>query len=204
MTQYFFIDESGDAGLEGHASSSSHFVITMVQLPERASLQPLVNLRKALRLPAGFEFKYHTTTPYQKDHFFKDILTIPFHARAAVIDKAAVGWMFKGFTPQKLTMELIVRLTLRSSALDISNDVLIIDGATRGFCRDLRIQFSEEYKRARRTRPFKNIIGANSKHEDGLQLADMVAGAIRLHILELSSKYFYMISPRIVDLWKLC
>lgn len=50
MTQYFFTDESGDAGLEGQASSSSHFVIAMIQLPERVSLTPLVNLRKALNL----------------------------------------------------------------------------------------------------------------------------------------------------------
>ena len=44
MTQYFYVDESGDAGLEGQASSSSHFVMAMVQLPERAPLQPLANL----------------------------------------------------------------------------------------------------------------------------------------------------------------
>lgn len=35
MTQYFYIDESGDAGLHGQASSSSHFVIVMVSYPER-------------------------------------------------------------------------------------------------------------------------------------------------------------------------
>ena len=56
MTQYFYIDESGDAGLQGQASSSSHFVIAMVQLPDRAPLRPLVNLRKALNTSAGFEF----------------------------------------------------------------------------------------------------------------------------------------------------
>ena len=61
MTQYFFVDESGDPGLEGQASSSSHFVITMVQLPARVSLRPLVNLRKALQVKTTFEFKYHTT-----------------------------------------------------------------------------------------------------------------------------------------------
>jgi len=204
MTQYFFIDESGDAGLEGQASSSSHFVIAMVQLSERAPLLPVVNLRKALNLPLRFEFKYYTTTLMQKERFFREVLTIPFRVRAAVLDKAEIGWMFKSFTPQKLTMELIVRLTLRSSELDISNDVLIIDGATPAFCRGLRVQFSEQYKRAERTRPFKNIIGANSKNEDGLQLADMIAGAIRLHIMGVSSDYYRLISPRIVDLWKLC
>jgi len=69
MTQYFFVDESGDAGLEGQASSSSHFVITMVQLPARVSLRPLVSLRKALQVKPTFEFKYHTTTTSQKALF---------------------------------------------------------------------------------------------------------------------------------------
>src|SRR4030066_17243 len=116
MTQYFYVDESGDAGLEGQASSSSHFVMAMTQLPERARLKPIVDLRKTLRVSPN-------------------------------------------------------------------NEKLVIDGATPAFCRDLRVQFTERCKREERIRPFKNIIGANSKSEDGLQLADMVAGAIRLHAI---------------------
>jgi hypothetical protein len=61
--QYFFVDESGDAGREGQPSSSSHFVVAMVQLPERAPLKPLVELRKALYVPPNFEFKYHQSKP---------------------------------------------------------------------------------------------------------------------------------------------
>jgi len=52
--QYFFVDESGDAGFEGQASSSSHFVMAMVQLPERARLKPLVELRNALHVSLNF------------------------------------------------------------------------------------------------------------------------------------------------------
>jgi len=78
MTQYFFVDESGDSGLEGQSSSSSHFVITMVQLPARVPLRPLVNLRKTLQVKTTFEFKYHTTTTSQKDLFFREVLHIPF------------------------------------------------------------------------------------------------------------------------------
>ena len=35
MTQYFFIDESGDPGLDSGAGSSSHFVVAMVQSPQQ-------------------------------------------------------------------------------------------------------------------------------------------------------------------------
>ena len=201
--QYFFVDESGDAGLEGQASSSSHFVVAMVQLPERAPLKPLVDLRKALYVPPNFEFKYHQSQPLQKDRFFKETLAVDFRIRAVTVDKARLGPNFNTLAPQALTIELIIGLTMHASELDIANEVLIIDGATPSFCRNLRIQFSERSKREERIRPFKNIIGGDSKREDGLQLADMIAGAIRLHVMRISSDHFDIISPRIVDLWNL-
>ena len=203
MTQYFYLDESGDAGLEGQTSSSSHFVLAMVQLPERAWLRPLVNLRKNLHLAPDFEFKYHKTTTLQKERFFKDVMGVEFRVRAVAVDKTRLTPEFKRFLPQVLTIELIIGLTMRASELDIANEILIIDGATPSFCRDLRVRFSERSKREERIRPFKNIIGGDSKREDGLQLADMIAGAVRRHVKDVSSEHFDEISPRIVDLWKL-
>jgi len=202
MTQYFFVDESGDPGLEGQASSSSHFVITMVQLPARVSLRPLVNLRKTLQVKTTFEFKYHKTATAPKDRFFRDVLSIPFRVRAVVVDKLQLRLNWRYLQPQALTTNLIIHLTFRASELDIANEILIIDGATPAFCRSLRVQFTERCKKENRIRPFKNIIGANSRNEDGLQLADMIAGAIRLHAMNISSEHFNLISPRIVDVWQ--
>jgi len=201
MTQYFFVDESGDAGLEGQTSSSSHFVISMVQLPERSSLTPLVSLRKALHVPPNFEFKYHQSKPLQRGRFFREVLVVDFRIRAATVDKTQLSSKFNSLNPRALTIELIIGLTMRASELDIANEILIVDGATPSFCRDLRIQFSERSKREERIRPFKNIIGGDSKREDGLQLADMIAGAIRVHAMGISNDHFNTISPRIVDLW---
>jgi hypothetical protein len=202
MTQYFFVDESGDAGLEGQASSSSHFVIVMAQLPERAPLKPLVDLRKALHVSPYFEFKFHQSKPLQKDRFFRDILKTSFRVRAVIVDKARINLSFQNLSPRDLTIELIAGLTMRTNELDISNEILIIDGATPAFCRDLRVALTERHRREERIRPFKNIIGADSKNEDGLQLADMIAGAIRLHATGLSSEHFQVISSRVVDLWQ--
>ena len=111
MTQYFFVDESGDLGLEARASSSSHFVVTMVQLPARMLLHPLVNLRKALQVKTTFEFKYHTTTRLQKDLFFREVLQIPFRVRAVVLDKGRIDVQWRNMFPQDLMTELIIHLT---------------------------------------------------------------------------------------------
>jgi hypothetical protein len=203
MTQYFFVDESGDPGLDGEAGSSTHFVIAMVQLPERMPLYPLAHVRKRLGLSSTFEFKYYKTATAPKNRFFRDVLSIPFRVRAVVVNKLQLRSNWRQLSPQELTTNLLIQLTFRASELDIANEVLIIDGATPAFCRSLRVQFTEHSKRQRRIRPFKNIIGANSRNEDGLQLADMVAGAIRLHEMGISSEHFYCVSSRIVDLWEL-
>jgi hypothetical protein len=203
MAQYFFVDESGDPGLEGQASSSSHFVISMVQLPERMPLYPLAHVRKALGLSSTFEFKYHKTATAPKDLFFHDVLSIPFRVRAVVVNKIQLPLSWRYSSPQELATELIIQMTFRASELEIANEVLIIDGATPAFCRHLRVRFTERCKQEKRIRPFKNIIGANSRNEDGLQMADMTAGAIRLHAMNISSEHFYCISSRVVDLWKL-
>jgi hypothetical protein len=160
MTQYFFVDESGDAGLEGQASSSSHFVMAMVQFPERAPLNPLVDLRKALNVSSKFEFKYHKSTSMQKDRFFQDVTKIPFRVRVVVLDKERVGLRFSDLSPVALTIELIIGMTMRASELDISNEILIVDGATPAFCRDLRVEFTKRSRNEERIRPFKNIIGS--------------------------------------------
>lgn len=203
MTQYFFVDESGDPGLEGGAGSSSHFVVAMIQLPNRAPLAALAHVRKTLGLSPSFEFKYHKTATAPKDRFFREVLSIPFRVRALVVNKMRLRLNWRHLSSQELAAEFIIQMTLRAIELDIANEILIIDGATPSFCRSLRVQFTERCKQQKRIRPFKHIVGANSRNEDGLQLADMIAGAIRLHAVGGAADHFYCISPRIVDLWEL-
>jgi hypothetical protein len=69
MTQYFFIDESGDPGLDGQAGSSTHFVINMVQMPSRVPLALLAHIRQTLGLSPNFKFKYYKTASAPKEHF---------------------------------------------------------------------------------------------------------------------------------------
>jgi hypothetical protein len=203
MTQYFFVDESGDPGLQGGAGSSSHFVMAMVQLPNRAPLDSLMHVRQALGFPDMFEFKYHKTASAAKDYFFSEVISIPFRVRAVVVDKQQLLLNWRHLSSQDFVRELIIQMTFRASELDIANELLIIDGASPAFCRNLRVQFTDRCKQEKRIRPFKHIVGANSRNEDGLQLADMIVGAIRLYVMGGSSDHFYCISERIVDLWEL-
>jgi hypothetical protein len=198
VTQYFHLDESGDPGLDHLSSSTTHFVLAMVQLPERAPLKVLSDFRQVLHLSPSFEIKYHRTTAYQKRLFFDAIEKLPFRVRAIAWDKTATPEEFRRVSGQDITIEMICKLVLNASPLDICDDILIIDGATANFCRLLRVTLSHYC--TDRPRPFKRIVGADSAREDGLQVADMVAGALRQQITGLTQPYYATFASKIVDL----
>ena len=99
-----------------------------------------------------------------------------------------------------LIVEMITRLVLRASPLDIADDVLILDAVPPSIRTKLRIRLTTECHRLERTRPFKKIISADSSNEEGLQLADMVAGAIRQYIMHEEDRFYVALGKRVVDL----
>ena len=203
MAQYHNLDDSGDPGLSGSESSTRYFALAMVQLAENAPLPELAEVRKVFHFQPTFEFKYHNTTAAHKESFFKAVKTIPFRVRSLVVDKTHLGKEFADLDGPQFGIEFIARLTMRASELDIANDVLIIDGAGPAFCRALRIRLSKECRERGRARPFRKIVGGKSKYEDGLQLADMIAGAIRQHVMRAESKHYETFEEKVADLWEL-
>lgn len=203
MTQYHFLDEAGDAGLDGAAGSSSYFAIAMVQLVERHALPELSVLRRKFHFPDTFEFKYHKTTPAHKAAFFAAIQPLPFRVRAVVVRKAALDRRFKQMTGTVFMVELISQLILRASPLDIGGDTLIIDGATPALRRELRIRLSQDCHALNRSRPFAKIVGGDSRREDELQLADMIVGAVTQSVAGSERQYYQTFAYKVVDLWML-
>lgn len=203
LATYHFLDESGGPGLGGTEGSSSHFVLAMVQLDERASISELAVIRKTLHLSSTFEFKYRNMTSIQKAVFFESMRKFPFRVRAVVIDKSVPEKWFIGLSGRSFIVTTISRLVLRAPVSDIVGHVLIIDGATPALRRALRIRLSMECRELNRPRPFKKIIGADSAQEDGLQLADMIAGALRQHAMKIESRWYETLVNKIVDLWEI-
>ena len=201
MTQYFFVDESGEPGLQSR-QSSSYFVMTMVQMSSWEPIPELETLRNTLRLSPLFEFHYVKMSRLQRQAFYQAMLPVTFRVRSAVVLKNDLPAFYRGMGGLEFTVELLTNLTLRASSLDIGNDVLIVDGATDAFRTALRIRLSQECQKHNRVRPFGKIATASSRREDGLQLADMVAGAIREQTFGQNSEYAQTFSRKIVDLWE--
>lgn len=201
MTQYFFVDESGDAGLN-NSKGSTYYVIAMAQLSNREPVTELMALRKELNLSPNFEFHFYKMNSKQKDEFFQAIRPLSFRVRAAALIKSHTPLEFRALGSVELATQLLVNLTLRASPLDIANDILVLDDAPDSFVQSLRIHFTQAYKRVKRDRPFKKIVSSKSKNDDGLQIADMIAGAVRKFVLEDDAAYFQTLSPKVVDLWR--
>lgn len=202
MTQYHFLDESGDPGLGGQPGSSEFFVLAMVQFPQRVALVKLAEVRRRFHLPSDFEFKFYRAKSRQKVAIFEAVRETPFRIRAVVIDKSRLTVPFTHMTGQELIVEFIVGLAMRASALDLAGDILMVDGAMPAFLRALRVRLSRESRRLGRVRPFGTIVSGKSHRHDELQLADMIAGAIREHVTGEESLYYRMFADKVVDLWE--
>jgi hypothetical protein len=203
LANYHFLDESGDPGLSGSKSSSDFFVIAMVEMTKREHIQELAAVKTRFFLPEPFEFKYHTTKERQKEAFFDSINSLQYYVRVAAIDKSSIPDEFTLLNGPAFVIELISRLILRTPMHKLNNHILVLDDVNSSFVRDLRVKLSEECDKANRRRPFKKIASAHSHFEDGIQLADMIAGATRQHIAGMSNKYFCTFENRILDFLKL-
>ncbi len=201
MTQYFYVDESGEPGFHS-ITGSPYFVLAMVQMPNWEPIEELASLRGQLHLLPSFEFHYAKMSSSQRQEFYKAVSPVFFRARAAVILKDEAPRQYRELSGIELIIELLTCLTLRASPLDISNDILVIDGATDALRSALRIRLSEECRKIRRVRPFKKIVTASSHKVDGLQLADMVACAIREKIWENHPTHYATFAGKVVDLWR--
>lgn len=197
MTQYYFLDESGDPGQQ----STPYFALAMVQLAAHQPIPEITAARGQLHLPPGFEFKFHKTTAAQRQTFFQYVQPLMFRVRAAVIDKGRVPNLADS-TGQEFIVNWTTRMILRASELDLANDVLVMDGAVPGLRRALRLQLTEACRQSGRARPFAKIISADSKRDDGLQLADMVVGAIRQYVVAKDEQLYRTLIPKVIDLWR--
>jgi hypothetical protein len=173
------------------------------QLPEHKALSELAATRRMLHLVETFEFKYHKTSFAQKDVFFQTIHPLEFRVRAVVINKAQLAAPWTNFQGMKFVIEVAAQLVLRASALDLADDVLVMDGATPALRRGLRIRLSELCRVRGRTRPFAKLVSAESSRDDDLQLADMLVGAIRQHVQATESRHYRSFAHKVTDLWRL-
>jgi hypothetical protein len=175
-----FIDDSGDPGLKLDKGSSKHFVIACVIFDdnldaEEAALK-IKRLRRSLNWRDDHEFKFNKASKIIRLAFLNEAKGCKFRIRAIVADKSAIRSPELRKSKNKFYNYMIKEVLSKSD----------------GFIRDGRIRLDghedRAYKKAatayfrQQANPkgavIKDMKFVNSKNDNLVQLADMVAGSI--------------------------
>ncbi|MFF5791118.1 DUF3800 domain-containing protein [Paeniglutamicibacter sp. NPDC012692] len=176
---HIFIDDSGDGGFKFESGSSSHLVMAACVFKDPLEIQKLKACVSgcATQNRHRNEFKYSKTKERLKDCFFECTSDIDYSIRAIHIDKKNI-WAPKYRSSPSALKNLAISQLLSHGFGHIRDAKVVIDGQdTKAF----GIQDHQYIMRvANNGAPgtLSQVTFADSKNNAGIQLADMVAGAI--------------------------
>lgn len=187
-----FIDESGDTGLKIKQGSSRYFVIALVSFEENeeaiACDQRIQLLKRELKLPGDFEFKFSKLRKDQRVKFFEAVLPYSFFYFGIVINKDQDKLYGNGFRIKESFYKYACSLVFENAKPYLKEATIIIDGSGSR-------QFKQDFKTYLRKKVGTSIIKKvkiQSSHTNNLiQLADMVAGAVHRNFTNKGDKDIY-------------
>lgn len=203
------MDESGDAGTNVARGASPHFILVPIETTKPDELRDALHqLRSKLNLSSQFEFHYYKTQMnWARAGFFAMLRSLDLRVRAAVLDKSRLPDEAQHWRKLQMYEYVLGEIVKRSRPAELHNAVLIIDGerqsSNESFLRGLRLAMTMLGESQHRRRIFKSIVFKESKREDGLQYADMIAGAIAESVKHGESPYDLAIAEKLVILLSL-
>ncbi len=142
--------------------------------------------------------------PWARAGFFALLRSLDIRVRAAVLDKTKLPEEAERWRKQQIYEYVLGELVKRSTPSELHDAILVIDGERQSsnepFLRGLRQAMSLLGEAQHRGRIFKSIILKESKREDGLQYADMIAGAIAEGVKQGESPYDLAIAEKLAIL----
>ncbi len=200
-----FIDDSGDAGFKLDKGSSRYFVIACVIFDDNLDAEEtalrIKRLRRSLNWRDDHEFKFNKTNKQIRLAFLNEIKGCNFRIRAIVADKAMIRSPELRGNKNKF-YNYMIKEVLSKSAGFIKDGRIRLDGhEDRIYKKEAAAYFRQQANPSGGV--IKDMKFVNSKNDNLIQLADMVAGSI---LRKTSSKadsedYFGTIKKRVEDLW---
>jgi hypothetical protein len=196
-----FIDDSGDPGFKLDKGSSQYFVIACIifnnNLDAEETALNIKRLRQNLKWRQDHEFKFNKANRDIRTQFLKEVRNCNFRVRAIIVDKKTIR------SPE-----------LKGSKNSFYNYVIKEVLSKDGFTRDAKVRLdgheNRTYKKAamayfrKHLSTIDNFKFVDSKSDNLIQLADMVAGSIfrSLHNSKAGNQdYLKIIAKRIEDIW---
>ena len=170
------VDDSGDPGFKLGKGSSEYFVIAAIFFDddldaEEAALN-IKRLRKSLHWNPSHEFKFRKSSAEIKRLFFEVIAPLNFRAAISIVDKRH----FADKTLQRETSKFYNTIILRTLLTNgqFSRAHIYIDGeGGNDYRRKVKTFFRQNLPR----NAIRVLTYRDSKQDNLIQIADMVAGA---------------------------
>lgn len=196
---HIFIDDSGDGGFKFDSGSSSHLIMAATVFRDPAQIEHLKECMQRCCALNRFntEFKYTKTKERVKDCFFACTATVDYSIWAIVMDKSKIYSPKLRSSPSALKSFAISQL-LSHGFGNIHDAKVVIDGQdTKAFGitdQSYLMRMTNRYSPGTVTK----VAYADSKQNVGIQLADMVAGAINRGVRreKRDDKHFQLLRPR--------
>jgi hypothetical protein len=173
----YYLDWSGDAGFKFRRGSSRYLTVACVHC-DASVTETLSDLRQRHSLGRAFNFRFSQASEFIKPHFFSALGETAITGVVVRVDKTRL----EASHPRPRGVEVLAFFAAdtigRLAKTDAENRALIYDGlkSERALSQALRVAISEKV-RERRLTPFKHVSARPAKQHDGLQIADMLAGA---------------------------
>lgn len=176
-----FIDDSGDPGFKFDRGSTRYFVVLLLifenELAAEEAITIIKNLRNSLNFRDNTEFKFQKSSREIRMEFLEAVNQCNFEVSALIIDKTEVD---PGAVPPETSFyQYALEKALKHPQSSVSNAKIWIDGSgNHAFKKNFIAQLRRRVNTGSR-KIIKRCALADSKSNVLIQMADMLAGAIR-------------------------
>jgi len=206
--QLVFIDDSGDPGFKVDKGATSHFVIACVIFEDSLVAEETAVAIKKYRRNLGFsdrtEFKFTRSRNVIKKGFLKVVSKFNFKIRAIVVDKSVINSEELQTSHDSFYNYFTKQLLFHSKGA-LHNARIRLDGhGNKLFKRNLSTYLRKELN-GKNKKIMKNMRLVDSKKDVLIQMADMIAGAIRRSYDTRKTEnknYRKIINKKIEDCWE--
>jgi hypothetical protein len=203
-----FLDDSGDPGFKVGKGSSPCFVIALIIFDDTLDAEKcavaIKELRRSLGLSDAYEFRFNGCSKAHRLAFLARVAEFKFRVRAIVMDKAFIYGRELRRSKESF-YNYAIKMVLKHSFGKIRGARLKMDGhGDRTFRRGLLAYLRREVDVPGEPSIIADLKFVDSKQNVLVQLADMVAGALRRYAdgeKDDGQAYKAAIQKRLEDVW---
>jgi hypothetical protein len=180
MRAYGFVDWSGDPGFKFAIGSSSRFALAVVSTDHYDELRrALQELKHQLGVPRGYEFHFAHNPHRVRRAFFASLSALEWDAAVLSVDKRVLSADFARMQAPAFSSVFLKHLFAYAPLSITQVKYLLVDDQHKEGRLVVAIRSAtSETLRAREIARVPIVCGEPAHQWDGLQVADMLAGAV--------------------------